>query len=61
MIICITGTYKSGKTTAAKYFGLKTINADSIGRKIFRKKKEEIRNVFIVMATPMCHWTKFWR
>lgn len=46
MIICITGCYGSGKTTAARYLGLKTVNADRIGKNVFLKKKDDIKKLF---------------
>jgi dephospho-CoA kinase len=45
MIICVTGKYKSGKTTVAKMLGPKVISADRIGRDVFTSKKEEIRKL----------------
>jgi dephospho-CoA kinase len=46
MIICITGCYGSGKTTAARYLGLKIVSADRIGRDAFDEKKKEIKKLF---------------
>ena len=45
MIICVTGKYGSGKTTVSKLIGFKVINADYIGRKIFIRKKKEIKKL----------------
>lgn len=46
MIICVTGKHGSGKTSVAKLLGLKIIDADKIGKKVFKEKKEEIRKLF---------------
>jgi len=45
MIICVTGKFGSGKTTVSKLLGFKAVNADYIGKKVFDKKKEEIKKL----------------
>jgi dephospho-CoA kinase len=46
MIICVTGYYGSGKSTAARMLGLRVISADRLGREAFSERKKEIKNLF---------------